>query len=785
MGDRKRILFLVLIMTMVAMTIGSAAIGVLYHVSLEERRLDLVQFAKAEARLIEAMARFDEAYSSDYPGGAFAATISQIRDAHEHYTGYGETGEFTLAQRQGDNIVFLLRHRPQGLDTPKSVPFSSKLAEPMRRALLGQTGSVTGLDYKGSVVLAAYEPVGGLNLGIVSKIDVAEIRAPFIKAGAAIAAIAIVVVLMGTIFFFRISDPIIRRTKENEHYLIKTNRALAMLSNCNQALVRSTTEEELLNQICDIIVETGGYRLAWVGLAGDDAAKSIYPVAQSGYEAGYLETLNITWADTERGCGPTGTAIREDKTCMSRNIQEDPSFQLWRDEAVKRGYASSVAIPLLEDNKAFGALSVYATEPDAFDEIEMERLTELANNLAYGILSRRELAERKEVEAQFRHAQKMEATGVLAGGIAHDFNNILTGILGHCYLASEEIPEGNEALFDLEQIEKAGNRAKSLVQQLLTFSHRREAIREPVEFKHVVEEVLTLISASTPATIDIRTEISDNSSLVEADSTQIHQVLMNLFSNAVDAIGDSPGTIKVELKEFDCISDVALLQSNLPGGRYMKMSVSDDGHGMSRNVIECIFDPFFTTKEVGKGTGLGLAAVHGIVEDHGGAIDVRSGPGKGSTFSIFLPRLSGKKKSSVSPKETMPVGDERILVVDDERFIIQMISRLLRRLGYHVDATTNSQTALKIFRSKPKDFDLVITDQIMPNLTGDALAQELTEIRPGIPIILYTGYSHSLTPETAAILGIREIVKKPVEPNNLAKTVRRILDQELNAKDPR
>ena len=391
-----------------------------------------------------------------------------------------------------------------------------------------------------------------------------------------------------------------------------------------------------------------------------------------------------------------------------------------------------------------------------------------------------DMTESKRIEQQLIQTQKMEAVGVLAGGVAHDFNNIVTGIMGHCFLALNKVPEGHAARGSLEQIEGAGKRATNLVQQLLAFSRRRKADRQLVNLHDVVGEVIDLIRASVPSTIRIGTSFDGLPGSISADSTQLHQVLMNLCSNSADAIGGDTGIIEVGVKTVDVGRNGDLSGQDLPAGKYVKLTVADNGSGMDKGTEERMFDPFFTTKTVGKGTGLGLSAVHGIIGEHEGIVRVDSMPGEGTTISIFFPRLDEVDRSQAAELVTgvSASGTERVLLVDDDKIVLNVISSLLGEQGYMIDAVSDSVAALSVFRVKPHKFDLVITDQIMPEMTGDVLARKLLAISPEIPIILCTGYQEALSEDVARDIGIREIVLKPVDPINFPHLVRRILDRD-------
>jgi CheY-like chemotaxis protein len=373
----------------------------------------------------------------------------------------------------------------------------------------------------------------------------------------------------------------------------------------------------------------------------------------------------------------------------------------------------------------------------------------------------------------------MEAIGTLAGGIAHDFNNILTGIMGYAELASWDLTEGSKAKYNIKQSISAAHRAKDLVQQILAFSRQGKQDRRPLDIRPIIKEGLKFLRASIPATIEIRHNIAGDMGIIEADPTQIHQVLMNLCTNAAHAMSERGGLLEVSLSQFDLGPGVKGAYHGMDVGRYLKLRVTDTGHGITPEVLPRIFEPYFTTKEVGKGTGLGLATVHGIVKSYGGGITVSSEPGEGAVFEIYFPRIDTEKEpTAVDQSEPLLLGEqERILFVDDESSIVEINQFLLKHLGYQVEGRTSSIEARELFRAHPDRFDLVITDMTMPNMTGDKLAQELLKIRPGIPIILCTGFSERITADKAKAMGIEEFVTKPLIIYDLAKLIRRALDR--------
>jgi PAS domain S-box-containing protein len=389
----------------------------------------------------------------------------------------------------------------------------------------------------------------------------------------------------------------------------------------------------------------------------------------------------------------------------------------------------------------------------------------------------RNVTERRLLEAQLRQAQKMEAIGTLASGIAHDFNNILAAILGYSELALAQVPPANQVRQHLQQILAAGVRAKELVQQILIFSRQSEQARRPLQLAPLVTEALALLRAALPATIELRQELTDTISTVVADPTQLHQVLLNLCTNAAHAMRDTGGVLTVGLDTCESVADLPSGTPRLPPGAYVRLTVQDTGHGMTRATVERIFEPFFTTKNVGEGTGLGLAVVHGIIGNHGGAIRVDSAPGHGTTFRVYLPRSDRTTAPAGPPLEAVPTGHECLLFVDDEDMLARLGQAALERLGYEVVACTSGQEALETFRVAPERFALVITDHMMPHMTGIDLTHALRRIRPALPIILYTGSSDFSTAEKAQALGIEALCMKPLLIHDLGRLVRQVLEQ--------
>jgi len=434
------------------------------------------------------------------------------------------------------------------------------------------------------------------------------------------------------------------------------------------------------------------------------------------------------------------------------------------------GVVSCMSAIIYGTDRPFGILGAYTTTPRRFTSDDVHFLQAVANVLASAIA-------RQHLDEQGHQGQKIQAIGTLAGGIAHDFNNMLTAILGYTELASDDVPRDSITWRNLQRVLTAGARARELVQQLLAFSRQNTIQLQPVELPLLVREMLSLLRASLPSTIEIRQHIETDVGIVMAAPTQIHQVLLNLCTNAEHAMRPTGGVLEVRLEAVEVDAVFAAAHPELKPGPHVRLTVYDTGHGMPPEVLERIYEPFFTTKGVGEGTGMGLSVAHGIVASHGGTMTVVSAPGKSTTFAIYLPCSAGPAVRPASVAESIPRGHEHILFVDDEAILVNLGQELLTRLGYTVTGHTSGVEALHAFRAAPQQFDLVITDQTMPTMTGEALVRALRDIRLDLPIVLCTGFSYAMTKDKAAALGIDAFLLKPLVAHDLGRTIRQVLAQ--------
>ncbi|MFZ5570790.1 MAG: response regulator [Thermodesulfobacteriota bacterium] len=573
-------------------------------------------------------------------------------------------------------------------------------------------------------------------------------------------------------------------------------------------VLRSINRATDLSMIADIV--TTQIRI-WLGMAaaGIRLKQGLdYPYfATVGFSPDFIETESHLCAQDGDGRSIMDTTGMRMLECMcgavlSGRIGSDPSCftaygSFWtnsttdllaatkgnsgvfhpRNRCNTEGFESIALIPLKTAGETVGLLQFNDHQKNRLSRETIHLLEPIAGNIAASIAHRLAIETIKENEQKLRQTQKMEAIGALAGGIAHDFNNILFPLIGFAEMLQSDLPENGKHREFTDEILKAALRAKELVKQILAFSREAEKEIKPLQIQLILKEVLKLIRSTLPATIRVKQNIDNRCGMVLADPTHIHQIAMNLITNAYHAMEDTGGTLTIGLKETVC-DHRGRPSSNLAPGEYVVLSVADTGCGMNKTTLEKIFDPYFTTKPKEKGTGLGLAVIHGIVKSYYGDILVRSEPGQGSAFEIYLPRGTGLNEPDTSfPGLETAKGSEQILLVDDEEPILKMEKQMLEMLGYRVETRTSAREALAAFSDRPEVYDLVITDMTMPDMTGADLSRRLLKIRPDLPIIVCTGFSEKITPEIAFHIGIKGFLTKPAVKSELGAILRKVLDE--------
>ncbi len=685
--------------------------------------------------------------------------------------------------------------------------------------------------------------------------------------------------------------------KQAKEKLSRLNRELHAISYCNQVLVHTSDEQTLLKEICRIVCDEAGYRMAWVGFALEDVAKTVQPVASGGSVDGYLDSIHITWAaDSEYGQGQTGRVIRSGQTGCFQDIATDPQAAPWRDNALRRGYRSSIALPLKDETgRVFGAFMIYSADPGAFTDDEIRLLEELASDMAFGITTLRirvkhemsqsqyrtiiqtaldgflvmdahgklleannayclltgycrdelhtmslldmvvgdspeeitrrisdiiqhggahyesrhrckagrivelsvsityssdmggrfyaflrDITGRKILEEQLRQAQKMEAVGQLAGGVAHDFNNILTVIGGYCSLLQRAGGLTTRQTKMVEDISTSVDKAAQLTHGLLAFSHKQPLIMKQENLNNVVQHVHKFLTRVIGEDITFQSACCAAELPIVGDRGQLEQVLINLATNARDAMsGGGLFSITSECVVVDT-SPVESAHANVPPGSYALLTVSDTGTGISKEDIDHIFEPFFTTKEVGKGTGLGMAIIYGILTQHNGFITVQSEYGCGTSFRIYLPLVENSEAPQVVKGVSMiPVGgDETILVAEDDSTVRALVAEVLQSQGYTVVLAEDGEDAVAQFKKHQDHIALILMDIIMPKKNGSDAYGEISGIKPGVKLLFFSGYTADFIKDRVLLDESVELLMKPVQPTQLLRKVREMLDNE-------
>ncbi len=736
MSNRKRVFILIFIMALSALIVAGITIYSLYQAAISEERKRLVETAQSQARLIEAVARFNAASGKyDGPESAKAATQSQIIEAHKNYEQSGRTMEFTVAERRGNSIIFLLRHRHSDLKQPEGIDFSSNLAEPMRRALLGQSGTLVGVDYRGELVLAAHEPVAELNLGIVSKINLSEIRMPFVKAAAIAGFFSVLVVLGGAALFLKVSNPMIELLEDRNIELAVANKKL------RQEIVERTRVEEALRKsemkyrdiylnIQDVYFET----------SPDGIILEISPSIENFSQYKHTELIGKSFNDIYAGPEEAGKVI---------------------EEILAKGKVSDYEINLRNKDNSLWPCSIVAIAIKDEQGIPLK----FAGSLRDIVHRKQAEKERKDLEEKIARLEKMEALGLLAGGVAHDLNNVLSGIVGYPDLLLMELPENSPLRQPIFNIQKSGQKAADIVQDLLTLARRGVITSDVLNLNDIVNEYLGSPEherlKAFYAGVQIETNLDCELLNIKGSPFHLRKTVMNLVSNAAEA---QVAGGKITLLTMNQYIDRPIKgYDNIHEGDYVVLEVSDTGTGIATEELNRIFEPFYTKKVMGRsGTGLGMAVVWGTVQDHRGYIDIESKEGQGTTFYLYFPvtRDSIVEKKSVIPVEAYMGTGQTILVVDDVRDQRELASNMLTKLGYSAKAVSSGEKAIDYLKNNSTA--LVLLDMIMdPGIDGLDTYRQILKLHPKQKAIIASGFSETKRAKKAQKLGAGQYVKKP------------------------
>jgi len=715
---------LIAILIIVTTIVASSTLWILYETSFSQERLRLVDVVKSRARLIEAIVR-NEVNNGKENNKSLSywenETLDQIVNAHRNFKGFGKTGEFTLARKNNGLIDFVLRQRHSFLDKPDPIPFDSMLAAPMRLALLGYSGTIIGNDYRGENVLAAYEPVGIIDLGIVAKIDIYEIQKPFIRSALYILLIVVLVSLLGSLIIFYTIIPIINKIKETEqrfHQLFINNYTPVILVDAKNARIIDANNAAIkyYRYTLDEIVS---YNLNVLSPA------PVFSVLKELYEV----------------------KINKSKSVITQHRLQNGDI---------RDVEILMSLVQLDKEKI-----IYCVILDITEKLQKEK-------------------KYKRLHKDLEQARKMEALGQLTGGIAHDFNNMLGIIMGYTEIARDNLPNSGDGKVSgyLDQVLVASTRAKELISSMMLFSRRNEGDYQTINISSLVTEDIKMLRSIIPTSIEIKSSVAENLPAILIEPIKLQQLIMNLCVNARDAM-DEEGILTIKLDFLKDLNDFCPVCNEKIEGDWLCLSVTDTGSGIPDDVVEHLFEPFFTTKEQGKGTGMGMAVVHGIVMDLKAHILIDTTIGKGTTISILFNPVSVIDES-IDKKVVLTIEDKKhngeILIVDDEKSLSELLGEMLTVEGYDCQCFSSSTKALAEFEKNPHKYDLIISDQTMPGLTGFDMIKKIRERRADMPAIIATGFSSSFD-DTIAKENNIGILKKPASRESLLKIVNKVLDE--------
>jgi two-component system, chemotaxis family, CheB/CheR fusion protein len=723
MKSRYRlILLLATMVTAVAVAMG-VTITLLYNATLDRQRTNLLELVETQASLIEVL--FPE--GSNEPGGPRIATPAQfnlIIDPQQEYLEFGETGELALAERRDDMIVFLWDHRHFDFALPRPVPWDSDVSEPMRRALNGESGTIIALDYRGEEVLAAYHPIAGVGLGIVAKLDLAEIQAPYQRASLIAAGAGLLIVIIGFWLMRLLSNPLVQSDKARATIKEK-DTALKVIVDSTADGILTITQKGIILSANKRIEEMFGYSSK--ELIGRNITV-LMDQKDATIHDGYLSNYLSTGHGTIIGVGPREiTGVHKD------------GRKLFLDLAV---------------NEILGA------DGSTF------------------VGSIRDISERITQRDHIQRSQRVEVIGQITGGVAHDFNNILTTILGNLELLDERIRNDDLALKFVKTALRAGHRGAELTTRLLAFSRRQALLPTTVDINVLVHDVIALVNPSMGQGVTLELALDKDLWLVKVDEGQLETSILNLCLNARDAMPDG-GVLAIKTENV-LIDENQASRSDLKPGEYVKILVGDGGTGMTGEVLERIFEPFFTTKEFGQNSGLGLSNVFGFVTQSEGAVRASSELGLGTEIEILLPVTAEGLEKAKKTEGAHPTGSESIILVEDDPDVMELTKNVLSGLGYKVFAAEDGPSLMMMI-DHIDAADLLLSDVVLPKgMRGPAVAAEVEKKFPGIPILFISGYSEqSLYAEGGDKLA--NFLSKPFTRKELAGAVRNLLDQKNQA----
>ncbi len=875
MTESKRIVWLIVIM-MAAVTVSTAvAIAVLYRTAFEQERAHLLQNVHDQAHLMESVARFDRAQHWGSPLTPEAATLSQIKNAFDHYPSVGQIAEITVAQRRNDDIVFLVTHGRVVAQDIEPIPFASDLAEPMRRALSGDSGSMIGLDYRGVEVLAAYEPVPVLNAGVVAKMDLENIRAPFLRGAAMVIGLALVLVIIGTMLFLRLTNPLVRHLTESEHryqrifcsapvpiweqdfspvagslralresgvadlgpYLDAHPEALPRLSGmvrikeANSAALKlfgARSDEEFVAWFQGFFLPAAGdlasdqVRALWEGrealltrtfpvrsLDGRDLTvilSTLIPSTEDGYQSVAASALDVTADVTlhrreqelDLIMASTGEGIfGMDNQGRCTFVNRAAAHMLgYPDEAALLGRKMHALIhhtcrdgtPLPPNDcpiyRAFRDNTVGCFDNELFWRAdgssfpaECRSYPMVRDGTTVGnVVTFTDITERKARDAQLLHAQKMEVVGQLTGGIAHDFNNLITIILTNLHFLQARGAETAELIADANS---AARDAASLTRRLLAFARRQPLEPQWMELGEFIEHTCRFLRRVSGEGIELVLHRGAVPLPVRVDRQQLENTILNLTINARDAMPNG-GTLTIEARREHIVAGEAQSPPGLATGSYVVVSIADTGIGMTPEIVQRAVEPFYSTKPMGKGSGLGLSSALGFAQQSGGDLVITSAPGEGTSVSIYLPEATPAEQVEGEPRpdrDSEGQARERatVLVVEDEQRTRRTAVRTLSELGYEVIEADNADGAARLLE-QDTHIDLLFTDLVMPGeLDGLKLGLWAQSRRPGLKVLLTSGFARDWASEEGAGGDQPPFLQKPYTDEQLRDAVQRLL----------